>query len=352
MGPHENLHENTRKSVRKADDMSEYKCPPVLICGFNRPGCLKMVLAAVRAAKPQKLFLALDYPRAGRPNDVQGWKDCQEIFGNVDWPCEIYRNYADRNMGCGKRMTSAISWVFEKVDRAIILEDDIVADVTFFKFCAELLERYKDDTRVGMIAGHDEHLHMDKINTYGDSYYFDRMTNITGWATWRRAWEKHDPELSFWPFMERSGILRNIFIKDKYVNRHVEWAGRLYRKEQNTWAGAWALTMYKEHWLSVHPSVCLVTHVGDLSSRVDDCDSTTVSVCKRQNSPFDNRPRYAMKFPLVHPITMIPNLVSEHYMLEDIHMSYWWRRIPRTPAEFVKKLRRIPDKVRNLIWGK
>lgn len=53
---------------------------------------------------------------------------------------------------------SGISWVFEQVEAAILLEDDCVPAPTFFPFCTELLERYRMDARIGMIAGHVAHL--------------------------------------------------------------------------------------------------------------------------------------------------------------------------------------------------
>lgn len=314
-------------------------CPAVLVCGFKRSNCLAAVMAAVRAARPSQLFLALDFPRDGHPSDHPGWEACKKVFEAIDWPCEVFRNYAERNMGCGERIQSAITWMFSHVDRAIILEDDCVPHPTFFRFCAELLERYKDDTRVGMIAGHDEHLHMDRIETYGDSYYFDRMTTIGGWATWRRAWDKYDSEMKDWPFMAETRILRNVFPRNYHVTDWIDYSGRLYRGERKTWAGKWAMAMYREHWLSVHPNRNLVSHIGTVSSREE--DSGIASDISRVGSPFDNRPVYAMNFPLQHPRTMIPNTRSEFWHMEDVHTCHWWRHIPTSPADFVRKWRKL-----------
>lgn len=320
-------------------------CPPVLICGFNRPDCLEMVVTAVKVAAPAQLFLALDYPREGRPNDVPGYEACKKIFEHIDWPCQVHRNYAEKNLGCGERMQSAITWAFEHVDRAIILEDDVVADPSFFRFCGELLERYKDDMRVGMISGCDEHCHMHKVETYGDSYYFDRMTSITGWATWKRAWDRYDSEMKDWPFFAESRILENIFPRKYHVDDWIGYSGRLYRKERKTWAGKWAMTMYREHWLSVHPFKNLVTHMGVMSSRVDGCGNSKCSTVSREGSWIDNRPRFALDFPLQHPRTMIPNTVSEYWHLEDVHSRHWWKHIPTSPADFRRKWRHLMKRI-------
>ena len=326
--------------------MTEYSCPPVLIVGFNRPDVMKLVLAEVRKAQPKQLFLALDYPREGRPNDAPLYEACKKVFETIDWPCEVKRNYAEKNLGCGERMQSAIAWTFEHVDRAIILEDDVVADQSFFRFCAELLERYKDDTRVGMISGTDEHRHMHKLKSYGDSYFFDRMTNITGWATWKRAWDKYDPEMKDWPFFVESRILKNIFPRKYHVDDWINFSGRLYRKELKVWAGKWAMTMYREHWLSAHPFKNLVTHAGTMSSRVDEGGNISCSTVSREGSWIDNRPRYSVEFPLQHPRTMIPNVLSEFYHMEDIHTCHWWYHIPTSPADFVRKWHRLMKRLK------
>lgn len=319
--------------------MSVFDCPPVLLVGFNRPECLKKVLAAVRLAKPAKLFLALDHPRVNRSDDIEPWERCKNVFKDIDWMCDVHRNYANENLGCGERMQSAITWAFESVDQLIILEDDCVPHLSFFKFCAELLERYKYDSRIGMIAGHDEHLHMDKIETYGDSYYFDRMTNIWGWATWKRAWDRYDPDMKDWPFFVETKILKNIFPRKYHVTDWIGYSGRLYRKERKTWAGKWAMTMYREHWLSIHPSKNLVQNIGNgISSRAD---ASSESLRQDDTSIWQNRPVYEMQFPLQHPRTMIPNTLSEFYHMEDIHSTHWWRHIPTSPADFVRKWKRL-----------
>ena len=119
----------------------------------------------------------------------------------------------------------------------------------------------------------------------------------------------------------------------------------LYRKERKTWAGKWAMTMYREHWLSAHPFKNLVTHMGTMSSRVDECGNITCSTCDREGMWPDNLPRYSIDFPLNHPRTMIPNTFSEFYHLEDVHSRHWWKRIPTTPSDFVRKWKRLMKRI-------
>ena len=162
---------------------------PVLLIFFTRPDTFRAVFEKVRAARPSTLFLACDGPREGNDTDVQKIEECKKIAENIDWNCTVYQNYAERNMGCGMRPQSAISWAFETVDRLVILEDDCVPSNSFFGYAAELLEKYKDDERIGMISGLN---HFKEWDCGGNSYCFTRNGAIWGWATWRRVWEKYD----------------------------------------------------------------------------------------------------------------------------------------------------------------
>lgn len=159
---------------------------PVLVIFFNRPQVLKEIFEWVRQVKPGKLFLAQDGPRKNYKEDVDKVLECRKIVENIDWECEVHKNYAERNLSCDEREFSAISWCFEHVDKLIILEDDCKPTFDFYRFCSELLERYSDDERIRMISG------FNRCNVY-KNYPYDYLFSGTcagwGWATWRRVWD-------------------------------------------------------------------------------------------------------------------------------------------------------------------
>ena len=303
------------------------KIPPVLIVGFNRPECLREVFERIREVRPEQLFLALDYPREEKSDEVQ-YEECKKIFDGVDWPCSVHRNYSSYNMGCRNRMVSAISWAFESVDRLMIFEDDCIPDITFFQFCDELLERYKDDTRVGMIAGCDEHFHVKELNLYGESYYFDRFASIWGWATWRRVWEKHDPDMAYWPEFRKRFDLMNGFFPDKRATQNrMLYTDLLFKRQAGAWAGCWATYLYKENMLCIHPRTNLISNNGCSKSSRTDGDSKKRWWQRSKQNPWDRRPTEPITFPLVHPLTMLPNIFSEHWRFVDSGVILpWYKR--------------------------
>ncbi len=126
---------------------------PVAFIIFNRPDCTRRVFERIRDARPEKLYLIADGPRAHKPGEDERCAETRRIVeGMIDWPCDVRKNFSDANMGCGKRIPSGLDWVFEQEETAIIMEDDILADPSFFPFCETLLERYRHDERIMQIC--------------------------------------------------------------------------------------------------------------------------------------------------------------------------------------------------------
>ena len=126
---------------------------PVALIVFNRPEPTRRVFAAVAAARPSHLLLIADGPRADRPGEAERCDMVRKIVSAVDWPCKVDTKFAAENMGCRRRVISGLDWVFSLVEDAIILEDDCIPDQTFFPFCSELLDRYREKSQIGFIAG-------------------------------------------------------------------------------------------------------------------------------------------------------------------------------------------------------
>ncbi len=160
---------------------------PILLLIFNRPDHQRQVLEQIRKAQPKQLFIAADGPRLGNERDEIKCAEARKIVHNVDWDCEVNTLFRDENMGCGPAVSSAITWFFENVEKGIILEDDCVPDLSFFRFCYELLEYYKHNKKIMHISGSNFF-----PNTVNYSYYFSSYALIWGWATWARAWNHFD----------------------------------------------------------------------------------------------------------------------------------------------------------------
>ena len=169
---------------------------PVAFFIFKRPALTARVFERIRAAKPPRLLVVADGPRPSRPEEAQLCEATRKVVSTPDWPCELLVNFADENLGNRRRLSSGLNWVFEQCDQAIILEDDCLPSASFFPFCSEMLNRYRDDARIMHISGDN---FQDGHRSGTGSYYFSRYSLSWGWASWRRAWRHYDVALSMWP---------------------------------------------------------------------------------------------------------------------------------------------------------
>ncbi|PHV62799.1 glycosyltransferase [Cyanobacterium aponinum] len=272
---------------------------PVAFVIFNRPDTTQKVFNAIREAKPPKLLVIADGARIDKEGEAELCKQTRAIINQVDWDCEVLVNYSDVNLGCRKRVSSGLDWVFEQVEEAIILEDDCLPHPTFFRYCQELLEKYRDDERIMMISG-DNFQFGRKRSEY--SYYFSRYGHIWGWASWRRAWIKNDDSMSQWEELRDSSWLFNLLQNDQAV---AYWS-RIFQSVYdgfNTWDYIWVFTMWANNGLCILPEVNLVSNIGFGSGT-----HTTTN-----NSPFANMRVSVMEFPLKHPQTITRNIHADNF---------------------------------------
>lgn len=314
---------------------------PVLINFFNRSEPLKKVFAAVRAARPKFLFLSQDGARKGNVSDEKNVNLCREVVSDIDWDCEVFYNYSEENLGCGLRMSSAISWAFEKVDRLMILEDDCVPSEDFFPFCEELLEKYKDDQRISMICAMN---HIEKYNNYDqDSYVFCNSGSIWAWATWKREWDLYDFNMKF---MEETNAIEKIrtssypsYYKRDLIKQGKDRFSRLQKGERLTsWTFQYNMIRFLNHQLTIVPHVNLMSNVG-LSGASTHAASDIKQIPKGLQSIFYMKTQ-KMNFPLQHP---------KYVYCDDQFDQIVWKKLgmPRMIAIY----RKIEGILRQLLYG-
>ena len=278
---------------------------PVAMIFFNRPDQFRQIFNAVKQAKPNKLFLIQDGPRDNHPEDLESINLCRKVCEDIDWECEVYRNYSEVNLGCGKRVSSGITWAFNFVDRLMIFEDDTLPDFSWFIFCDELLERYRYDQRIGMITGVN---HVGKYDAGGLSYFFATYGSIAGWATWKRVWDNYDYDVSYAAndyYM--SCLSRTIYPKWK-KKPLMKTIRSLYLASKNnvkrkSWSGPFGFSVMLNSQLIIVPSVNLITNIG-VTPGATNGGTTKAIIPKKLQSIFD-APSYEMKFPLTHPLFVI-----------------------------------------------
>lgn len=308
---------------------------PVALFVFNRPDLTARVFDVLRVVQPPVLLVAADGPRPDRPDDDRLCTETRSIVKNVDWPCEVHWKLEDTNLGCGPAIAGSLDWVFSLVDRAIILEDDCVPDLSFFPFCDELLQRYADDSRVMQIAG--SNLLAPASVFDSASYSFASFSLVWGWATWRRAWARYDITMPTWPRFRDDGMLDGLHAsRRRKAQLRREW--NHIHAGHGTWDHQWQYTVMSEHGLSVYPRTNLVSNLGFRP------DATQTVLPGRMSE----LPAGAVELPLRHPPTVSHNPRLERFLEREMLRSVG------TAVTILRRLlpsRRARQLLRRLIFG-
>ncbi len=317
----------------------------VLLIFFNRPDNFKKVFEQVKKARPSRLYLSCDGAREGNQNDVVKIAQCKEIAKDIDWECEVYENYSDVNLGCGRGPKAGIDFMFQREEYGIILEDDCIPSVSFFRFCKEMLEKYKDDRRIYMVTG----LNSDKESlSCEDSYFFGYSGANWGWATWKREWEKLDYELQITKDAPTMKLLeqhtKTITPRAFHFTKQMK---KTYQRLQNGedisyWDLQWQIQKFTNHQLAVIPQKNLITNIGvgedsthAKHTRADKTAGQTVG----KISFLYNR-QYELQFPLKHPQHMIPDITYDRRVDRGLFPVLAVRIVQKLKYELCRRLKK------------
>jgi hypothetical protein len=282
---------------------------PILFLVYNRVDMTQRVFAAIRNARPEKLFIAADGARPDRSGeDGLCSRVRQIVLDGIDWPCEVKTLFRDKNLGCKEAVSSAITWFFEQVEDGIILEDDCLPDHSFFCFCEELLERYREDPRIMMISG--DNFQQEKRG--GGSYWFSRFVHIWGWATWRRAWQKYDLSMSGWPSVKQDGEFA-AFLPPSIHRRAEEMFDAAFGGKTTSWDTQWLFACWVNSGLCVLPETNLVSNIDPGGTHMKVYD------------PCINLPTGSLSFPLRHLQMIQPDEDADRFTQRYICFRSWPR---------------------------
>jgi hypothetical protein len=303
---------------------------------FNRPDVTFRVFERIRQAKPKYLFISADGPRPDRPGEKELCDACRSVVTKIDWDCELKTLFREENIGCGKGVSEAINWLFRHTDKGIILEDDCLPDLSFFTFCTELLHYYENEKSIMHISGNNSQLGK-KRNSY--SYYYSKYPHIWGWATWKRAWDLFQYDLSKTNVDAVSaGIFQHYHFS---AEEKIYWSqafDTMQRGAIDTWDIQWTFSCWANGGITVVPNVNLISNIGF------DTDATHT---KSKESKLSNLPTGNIK-QIVHP----PNIVID-VKADDFTFSKYNLGKPDTFSRisaWAKKM--VPDVVKQKIKSK
>jgi len=254
----------------------------VLFLVFNRLNTTEQVFEAIREAKPPRLYIAADGARPnieGEAEKIEAVRDY--IIQNIDWECEVKTLFRDENLGCKYAVSDAITWFFENEAQGIILEDDCLPSQSFFWYCEDLLEQYKNDQRIFLISGYNK---QNQWKIEDESYFFSNYGGIWGWASWSRAWKHYDVDMKdIHEFMRKNNFV-NLLGKRQGLQRQKMIFDSIIIKDINTWDYQWGYARHKNNGLACVPSMSLIENIGFGEDATNTSGVNTDNVSKHEIS--------------------------------------------------------------------
>jgi hypothetical protein len=258
--------------------------PPILFITFSRFEITRKVFEQIRRAQPERLYLVSDGPRPQNRDEAEKVQQIRDYLStHIDWECNVKELFRETNRGCDRNIMEAIHWFFENEKAGIILEDDCLPHLSFFRFCDELLDRYADNQQVFMISG-DNFAPSRKQET--NSYRCTTLSYSWGWATWRDRWEKIKTVTE-----ARSEINSKLVPDFLKGTPQTFWNERIHevRKGTSTWDVDWQFALWTHRGVSIFPTDNLIKNIGVTGTHMKPYDPTI------------NLSAKAMSFPLRHP---------------------------------------------------
>ncbi len=305
---------------------------PVLILFFNRPEPLAQVFAQVREARPSKLFLYQDGPRGER--DLPGIQACREVVSQIDWECEVHHLYQEKNYGCDPSEYISQKWAFSRVEKCIVLEDDDVPSVSFFRFCKELLDKYEHDTRISMIVGFNP---QEVTPDVPSDYFFTTNFSIWGWASWKRVIDQWDEHYTFlddkFSMQQLEALIRERKYRDDFTymcRRHREHGKAYYET-------IFHASMLFNSGLAIVPVRNMINNLGAIADSTH--FSGSVRTMPRGYRRIFTMKRYEMEFPIRHPRYVIEHVAYKKAVYRIMAWGHPWVKIGRSFEELCLNLR-------------
>lgn len=311
--------------------MSKFSIP-ILFLIFNRPDTTKIAFQRIKELEPKYLYIAADGPRTGKTGEDLLCQQTRELVtSQIDWDCEVKTLFREVNLGCGTAVSSAINWFFNNVEMGIIIEDDIVPDISFFGYCEELLEKYKNDGDIISISGYNFDYCLKNV-----SYGFSRFMSMWGWATWKRAAVNIDYQMNHWKQVNNKKLLLYNVLKQDFFDLDLDWIDYWCGKfnltatgEMDTWDYQWMYYQLNNKMFSIFPSVNLVKNIGFNENATHTLD---------QNTPLSAINAKAMDFPLKYPKTKTNEIVFEDEYIKKVWCQHESRSLLKIFKNFVLRL--------------
>ena len=297
----------------------------VLLLFFTRTEQTVRTFEQIRKARPARLYLYQDGPRLGRQDDIKNISICRKAIEDmIDWNCEVHKFYQETNYGCDPSEYISQKWMFSTEEKGIVIEDDDVMSVSFFRYCKELLDKYENDTRINMICG------MNHLGIYEEcpyDYFFSQGGGaIWGWASWQRVINQWDSEYNLLNSKYEMKLLEANIGKEKAIS-FAEVCTKHKASGREHYESIFGYNRYFNSTFNIIPKKNMTCNIGIAAESTHAVNDIRLLPKKVRRQLYMKT--HELDFPLRHPKCVLDEKIYKHKLYILLRGS-WFERIFHT----------------------
>ncbi|MDH4164298.1 MAG: glycosyltransferase [Nitrospirota bacterium] len=242
---------------------------PIALFAFNRVGHLERTVCALRknaGAEESELFIFSDGPRTNADNAKI--ESVRQFARSISGFKRVTITARDKNSGLSRSIIAGVTEIVNKYGAVIVLEDDLETSPFFLRYMNDALRFYRDEERVISIHGY-----MYPVKSELPETFFLRGADCWGWATWKRGWDRFEPD--------GGKLLQEL--RARHMEKDFDFNGAypftsMLRKQStgrvDSWAIRWLASAFLDNKLTLYPGSSLVSNIG-LDASGEHCSPTT-----------------------------------------------------------------------------
>ncbi len=214
---------------------------PVIITLYNRPSHTNKLFESIinsQKYKKFKFYVFCDGPKS--KNDNLKIKEIKKILNSYKNSLKIKCVFRKKNIGLLKNVTTSISYILKKYEKAIILEDDLIINKNFFNFMEMALKKYDNHNKILQISGYSYPIAKVK------SHHFLSLTSCWGWGITAQNWR------DFYRFLKNKKLISkhfNLIKNDKILKAKFNYNNSynyfsLLKKSLSNKVNSWGIIFY------------------------------------------------------------------------------------------------------------
>jgi hypothetical protein len=227
---------------------------------YNRPEhTLRVItaLAGAAGAEETALYIFADGPKEGSTDEeLKRIKEVRAIIRKERKWKEFHILESGANKGLANSIISGLNTVFEKHDRVIVLEDDIIASRYLLKYCDEALAHYEQNCSVMSVSA----FTFPAAKKLPETFFLP-IVACWGWATWKDRWKLFNKDgAALLQRIESENKIKAFNFNDSYDYYNLlksQVAGKA-----DSWAIRWYASIFLNDGIAVYPSRSLTMNIG------------------------------------------------------------------------------------------